>query len=233
MSAARRSTTTSSIPTTRGTLSWEEVECLGACVNAPMVMIFKDTYEDLTPERLAEIIEAFEAGKGDTVKPGPQNGRSFSAPVSGPDQPQGRDGDPEVGSVGECRVAAAEAAAATAVVPPSEAARPKTDAAETSPALKTPSPEKAQPERPRKPQASRRRRIRPRPPTRLRRRSRRSRSSERRERRADEPVAAFKAPEAEAERRIRDQEACREAVAGRQEPSGRRSKSPRQSTISS
>ena len=31
-------------------LSWEEVECLGACVNAPMVLIFKDTYEDLTPE---------------------------------------------------------------------------------------------------------------------------------------------------------------------------------------
>ncbi len=40
-----------------GTLSWEEVECLGACVNAPMVMIFKDTYEDLTPARLAEIIK--------------------------------------------------------------------------------------------------------------------------------------------------------------------------------
>ena len=35
-----------------GTLSWEEVECQGACVNAPMVMIFKDTYEDLTPRRL-------------------------------------------------------------------------------------------------------------------------------------------------------------------------------------
>ena len=67
----------------RGTLSWEEVECLGACVNAPMVMIFKDTYEDLTPGRLAEIIDAFEAGKGDAVKPGPQNGRSFSAPASG------------------------------------------------------------------------------------------------------------------------------------------------------
>ena len=47
-----------------GTLSWEEVECLGACVNAPMVMIFKDTYEDLTPERLGEIIDAFDAGKG-------------------------------------------------------------------------------------------------------------------------------------------------------------------------
>jgi NADH-quinone oxidoreductase subunit E len=66
-----------------GTLSWEEVECLGACVNAPMIMIFKDTYEDLTPERLAEIIDAFEAGKGDTIKPGPQVDRIYSAPEAG------------------------------------------------------------------------------------------------------------------------------------------------------
>ncbi|NKB82872.1 NADH-quinone oxidoreductase subunit NuoE [Brucella grignonensis] len=66
-----------------GTLSWEEVECQGACANAPMVMIFKDAYEDLTPERLAEIIDAFEAGKGDTVKPGPQDGRVTSEPISG------------------------------------------------------------------------------------------------------------------------------------------------------
>jgi len=66
-----------------GTLSWEEVECQGACVNAPMVMIFKDTYEDLTPERLEEIIDAFEAGNGKDVTPGPQNGRHFSAPIGG------------------------------------------------------------------------------------------------------------------------------------------------------
>jgi len=66
-----------------GTLSWEEVECLGACTNAPMVMIFKDTYEDLTPERLEEIIDAFEAGKGDTVPVGPQNGRKTSEPITG------------------------------------------------------------------------------------------------------------------------------------------------------
>ena len=66
-----------------GTLSWEEVECLGACVNAPMVMIFKDTYEDLTPERLAEIIDLFEAGKGDKVATGPQTGRQLSAPLTG------------------------------------------------------------------------------------------------------------------------------------------------------
>lgn len=66
-----------------GTLSWEEVECQGACVNAPMVMISKDTYEDLTPERLAEIIDAFEAGKGAAIKPGPQIDRICSAPVTG------------------------------------------------------------------------------------------------------------------------------------------------------
>ena len=67
----------------KGTLSWEEVECLGACVNAPMVMIFKDTFEDLTPERLAEIIDLYEAGKGAGVPPGPQNGRTGSESASG------------------------------------------------------------------------------------------------------------------------------------------------------
>ncbi|MEW6629252.1 MAG: NADH-quinone oxidoreductase subunit E [Pseudomonadota bacterium] len=67
----------------KGTLSWEEVECLGACVNAPMVMIFKDTFEDLTPERLAEIIDLYGAGKGASVTPGPQNGRTGSEPASG------------------------------------------------------------------------------------------------------------------------------------------------------
>ena len=66
-----------------GTLSWEEVECQGACVNAPMVMIFKDTYEDLTSERLEEIIDAFEAGKGNDIEPGPQIDRIYSAPAGG------------------------------------------------------------------------------------------------------------------------------------------------------
>jgi NADH-quinone oxidoreductase subunit E len=64
-----------------GTLSWEEVECLGSCVNAPMVQVFKDTYEDLTPEKLEELIDQWHAGK--TVKPGPQIDRHFSAPVGG------------------------------------------------------------------------------------------------------------------------------------------------------
>lgn len=66
-----------------GTLSWEEVECLGACVNAPMVAIGHDTYEDLTADRLGEVIDAFEAGEGDTIPTGPQNGRTFAMPVTG------------------------------------------------------------------------------------------------------------------------------------------------------
>nr|WP_127143664.1 NADH-quinone oxidoreductase subunit NuoE [Pelagibacterium montanilacus] len=66
-----------------GTMSWEEVECAGACVNAPMVTIGFDTYEDLTTERFEEILLAFRDGKGDTIKPGPQIDRQFSAAQSG------------------------------------------------------------------------------------------------------------------------------------------------------
>lgn len=67
-----------------GTMSWEEVECQGACVNAPMIMIFKDSYEDLTPERLSHIIERFESGKGHEIEAGPQIDRIFSAAEGGP-----------------------------------------------------------------------------------------------------------------------------------------------------
>jgi NADH-quinone oxidoreductase subunit E len=65
-----------------GDFSWEEVECLGACVNAPMVLIWKDTYEDLTAETFEKLLDVFAHGK--TPKPGPQNGRQFSAPLGGP-----------------------------------------------------------------------------------------------------------------------------------------------------
>ena len=64
-----------------GDFSWEEVECLGACVNAPMVLIGDDTYEDLTPESFERVLDAL--AKGETPKPGPQNGRQFSAPIGG------------------------------------------------------------------------------------------------------------------------------------------------------
>jgi NADH-quinone oxidoreductase subunit E len=64
-----------------GDFSWEEVECLGACVNAPMVQIFKDTYEDLTPESFEGLLD--DIAKGKPVTPGPQNGRHFSVPQEG------------------------------------------------------------------------------------------------------------------------------------------------------
>src|SRR6478735_3725920 len=66
-----------------GSLSWEEVECLGACVNAPMVMIAKDTYEDLSAQRFGEIVEAFAEGLGQEVPVGPQVDRLYSAPITG------------------------------------------------------------------------------------------------------------------------------------------------------
>ena len=65
-----------------GNFSWEEVECLGACVNAPMVLIWKDTYEDLTKESFGKVLDGF--ASGNPPKPGPQNGRQFSAPITGP-----------------------------------------------------------------------------------------------------------------------------------------------------
>ncbi|MFN4141650.1 NADH-quinone oxidoreductase subunit NuoE [Aestuariivirga sp.] len=65
-----------------GNFSWEEVECLGACVNAPMVQIFKDTYEDLTPESFEKLIEDLAAGR--KVRVGPQIDRHLAAPVGGP-----------------------------------------------------------------------------------------------------------------------------------------------------
>ena len=64
-----------------GNFSWEEVECLGSCANAPMAQIGKDYYEDLTAERLGEIIDELAAGKVPT--PGPQNGRYAAEPLKG------------------------------------------------------------------------------------------------------------------------------------------------------
>src|SRR6266700_4222749 len=65
-----------------GNYSWEEVECLGACVNAPMVLIWNDTYEDLTAESFEKVLDGFTNGK--PAKPGPQIDRHFSAPIGGP-----------------------------------------------------------------------------------------------------------------------------------------------------
>ena len=64
-----------------GSLSWEEVECLGACVNAPMVQVWKDTYEDLTPATLEKLIDDLQSGR--PVKPGPQIDRQQSMAFGG------------------------------------------------------------------------------------------------------------------------------------------------------
>jgi len=64
-----------------GNFSWEEVECLGACTNAPMIQVTKDVYEDLTTQSMNRIIDEFEAGR--TPYPGPQIERQYSAPSGG------------------------------------------------------------------------------------------------------------------------------------------------------
>ena len=68
--------------TSDGKFSWIEVECLGACVNAPMAQINYDYYEDLTPESFEKILDELAAGRSPT--PGPQIDRQLSAPVGGP-----------------------------------------------------------------------------------------------------------------------------------------------------
>jgi len=65
-----------------GDFSWEEVECLGACTNAPMIQIGEKVYEDLTPERFEEILDEIAAGR--EPETGPQNGRTSSEPLGGP-----------------------------------------------------------------------------------------------------------------------------------------------------
>jgi NADH-quinone oxidoreductase subunit E len=64
-----------------GKFSWEEVECMGACANAPMAQIGKDYYEDLTADKLRALIGRF--SNGEVPVPGPQNGRYAAEPLSG------------------------------------------------------------------------------------------------------------------------------------------------------
>ena len=65
-----------------GLFTLTEVECLGACANAPMVQINDDNYEDLTEESMGAILDALATGK--SPKPGPQADRQTSCPVGGP-----------------------------------------------------------------------------------------------------------------------------------------------------
>ena len=68
--------------TADGLFTLTEVECLGACANAPMVQINDDNYEDLTEESMTAILDALADGKA--VKPGPQVERTTSCPEGGP-----------------------------------------------------------------------------------------------------------------------------------------------------
>jgi len=65
-----------------GMFTLSEVECLGACANAPMVQINDDNYEDLTATSMAAILDAL--ARGEKPKPGPQVDRQTSCPVGGP-----------------------------------------------------------------------------------------------------------------------------------------------------
>ncbi len=67
--------------TADGKFTLSEVECAGACVNAPVVAIDDDYYEDLTAESITQILDDLSNGKD--VKPGPQVKRQTSAPVGG------------------------------------------------------------------------------------------------------------------------------------------------------
>jgi NADH-quinone oxidoreductase subunit E len=64
-----------------GRFTWQEVECLGACSNAPMAQINDYYFEDLTPETIGRIIDDFAAGK--TPEPGSYIGRTNAAPQGG------------------------------------------------------------------------------------------------------------------------------------------------------
>jgi NADH-quinone oxidoreductase subunit E len=64
-----------------GTLSWEEVECIGNCANAPVVQVGRNTYEDLTPSLLESVIDGYVLGK--PPLPGSQIGRLASCPEGG------------------------------------------------------------------------------------------------------------------------------------------------------
>ncbi|WP_414471165.1 NADH-quinone oxidoreductase subunit NuoE [Microvirga sp. M2] len=130
--------------TADGNFSWLEVECLGACCNAPMVQINDDYYEDLTTENFEKLLDDLAAGR--PVKTGSQIGRKSSEPFEAVNTLQ----DPSLydgSQVGAWRkrfeeqaqpAATGEAAAATASLPQdAKAAKPpagrpiESDAADT------------------------------------------------------------------------------------------------------
>ncbi|WP_420103540.1 NADH-quinone oxidoreductase subunit NuoE [Bosea sp. (in: a-proteobacteria)] len=151
--------------TADGKLSWLEVECLGACCNAPMAQINVDYYEDLTPENFRQLLDDLRHGR--PTKPGPQNGRVGSEPEGGAQTLTDQalyDGS-MIGAgdwqnrVTEQRKAAAEAAAAKAAAEAeakkAEAAKAEaTPAAATAPATETAAPGRPKPSEPGQPSSA-------------------------------------------------------------------------------
>lgn len=69
-------------PSENGRLFWQEVECMGACVNAPMAAVDDYYVEDMTPQDMSDMIDAL--NRGDRIAYGPKNGRRASEPLGGP-----------------------------------------------------------------------------------------------------------------------------------------------------
>ncbi|MGO4669015.1 NADH-quinone oxidoreductase subunit NuoE [Bosea sp. 2RAB26] len=144
-----------------GKLSWLEVECLGACCNAPMAQVNFDYYEDLTPENFRALLDDLRHDR--PTKPGPQIDRSCSEPVGGGEtlkDPGLYDGS-VIGAgnwqarVTEQRKAAAEAAAATAAAEAAAKAAEATPAAvATKLATETAAPARPEPSSPAQPAGS-------------------------------------------------------------------------------
>lgn len=109
-----------------GMFSWLEVECLGACCNAPMVQINDDYYEDLTAENFEKLLDDLAAGR--PVKTGSQMGRVTSEPVGGLTSlttlygVDGRSGPQSIGASGRSDPGAAAAEHAVQNEPPAEPA---------------------------------------------------------------------------------------------------------------
>ena len=82
MKACKDKGLTKGANTPDGLFTLTEVECLGACANAPMVQINADNYEDLTYETMTAVLEAL--ARGETPKAGSQIGRTASCPEGGP-----------------------------------------------------------------------------------------------------------------------------------------------------
>jgi NADH-quinone oxidoreductase subunit E len=144
--------------TADGKLSWLEVECLGACCNAPMAQINFDYYEDLTPENFRKLLDDLRHGR--PTKPGPQVERSGSEPLGGGEtlKDAGLYDGSMIGAgnwqarIAEQRKAAAEAAAAKAAAEAATKAEAEAAAAagKTGPTdvKDAPAPEAATPARP-------------------------------------------------------------------------------------